>query len=88
MSKAQSESPEEPGTDNPLKILLADDDPDILVSGRFLFRNEGWGVTQARSPKEALAAIESGEFDVALVDMNYARNTTTGREGLDLVAEL
>jgi DNA-binding NtrC family response regulator len=89
MSKGQT-PPSAPasGADHPLKVLIADDDPDILVSGRFLFRNEGWSVTQARSPREALAAIEKDEFDAALVDMNYARNTTAGREGLDLVTEI
>ena len=88
MPKAQNASSEPSATAPVLKILIADDDPDILVSGRFLFRNEGWKVSEARSPKDALAAIEGAEFDVALVDMNYARNTTTGREGLDLVAEI
>ena len=74
--------------DVPLTILIADDDPDILVSGKYLFEDEGWKVIAVRSPKAALEQIEHSECDVALIDMNYNRNTTGGQEGLDLIAQI
>jgi DNA-binding NtrC family response regulator len=71
-----------------LTILIADDDPAIVASGKFLFKDEGWKVLEARSPDEALAQAAKYECDVALVDMNYARNTTGGAEGLDLISRI
>lgn len=77
-----------PGADVQLIILIADDDPAIVTSGKFLFKDEGWKVVEARSPQEAVKQIEKTECDVALVDMNYARNTTGGTEGLDLISRI
>jgi DNA-binding NtrC family response regulator len=59
-----------------------------VASGKFLFKDEGWKVLEARSPDEALAQAAKYECDVALVDMNYARNTTGGAEGLDLISRI
>ena len=42
----------------------------------------------AKSPASALKALESRDFDLALIDLNYARDTTSGREGLDLLSRL
>jgi DNA-binding NtrC family response regulator len=74
--------------DGQLTVLIADDDPAIVTSGKFLFRDEGWKVLEARSPSEAVRQVEKNECDVALVDMNYARNTTGGAEGLDLISRI
>lgn len=74
--------------DGQLVVLIADDDPAIVASGKFLFRDEGWKVLEARSPSEAVRQVEKNECDVALVDMNYARNTTGGTEGLDLISKI
>jgi len=68
------------------RTLIADDHPDVLAALRMLLRNEGWQTEAATSPAEALEAIKSREFDLALVDLNYARDTTSGQEGLDLIA--
>jgi len=73
---------------SPLEILVADDDDGVLVSARFLFEGEGWKVQVARSPEEAMRRVQRHQFDVALLDMNYARNTTSGQEGLDLLGRL
>src|SRR5262245_20187544 len=68
------------------RTLIADDHPDVLAALRMLLRNEGWQTEAATSPAEALEAIKSRNFDLALVDLNYARDTTSGQEGLDLIS--
>ena len=70
------------------RTLIADDHPDVLAALRMLLRNEGWQTEAATSPAEALEAIRARDFDVALVDLNYARDTTSGQEGLDLIARI
>ncbi len=56
---------------------------------RLLFKGEGWQSEIVGSPAAVLAAVQSGgEFDVALVDLNYSRDTTSGVEGIDLLGEL
>src|SRR5262245_8292215 len=70
------------------KILVADDDADILHALRLLLKGEGYEVETATSPAGVMTAVESCDFDAALLDLNYARDTTSGREGLELVARL
>lgn len=69
-------------------ILIADDQPDVVKALRLLLASEGFGPETARGPREALARVRQGEFDAALIDLNYTRDTTSGREGLDLLAKL
>jgi DNA-binding NtrC family response regulator len=69
-------------------VLVADDDADVLAALRLLLRGENWEISTATSPALALAAVETREFDVALLDLNYARDTTSGGEGLDLLERL
>jgi len=68
-----------------VRILVADDDTDVLTALRVLLRNEGWEVETATSPALVLAALDQYDFDVALLDLNYARDTTSGKEGLELL---
>jgi DNA-binding NtrC family response regulator len=70
------------------RVLIADDQADILQALRLLLRQEGFAVESATSPAGVVAAIEAGEFDAVLMDMNYTRDTTSGREGLDVLAQL
>jgi sigma-B regulation protein RsbU (phosphoserine phosphatase) len=70
------------------RTLIADDHPDVLAALRMLLRNEGWQTEAATSPAEALKALESHDFDLVLVDLNYARDTTSGQEGLDLISRI
>jgi DNA-binding NtrC family response regulator len=70
------------------RVLVADDDTDVLAALRLLLASEGFVVETATSPVLALRAVESADFDVALLDLNYARDTTSGREGLDLLDRL
>ncbi|HKY33332.1 MAG TPA: sigma-54 dependent transcriptional regulator [Candidatus Polarisedimenticolia bacterium] len=70
------------------RVLIADDQPDVLESLRLLLKAEGCQIASASSPAGILAALESSEFSVLLMDLNYARDTTSGREGLDLLARI
>jgi DNA-binding NtrC family response regulator len=70
------------------RILVADDDRDVLAALRLLLEGEGFEIAAATSPDGALRAFEDADFDAALLDLNYARDTTTGREGLELVSQL
>jgi len=73
---------------NRFRIAIADDSADVLVALRLLLKPAGFVVAEARSPGELLALVRREEFDVALIDLNYTRDTTSGGEGLDLLVEL
>jgi DNA-binding NtrC family response regulator len=70
------------------RILVADDQRDVLESLRFLLRSEGLEVETATSPRTLLEALKKQDFDVVLMDLNYARDTTSGQEGLDLLRDI
>jgi DNA-binding NtrC family response regulator len=70
------------------RVLVADDQPDVLEALRLLLKGEGYEVETATAPRAVLEAIEKREFDALLVDLNYTRDTTSGREGLDLLSRL
>jgi DNA-binding NtrC family response regulator len=70
------------------RILIADDQADILAALRLLLKREGFDVATATSPAGVLDVVAREKVDVALVDLNYARDTTSGKEGLELVDEL
>jgi DNA-binding NtrC family response regulator len=72
----------------PVRILIADDQPDILNALKFLLMDEGFEVFEARSPGEAIERIEATDFDLAILDLNYTRDTTSGQEGLDLLERI
>jgi DNA-binding NtrC family response regulator len=72
----------------PPRILIADDQPDILQALRLLLKGAGYGIETATSPASALAAAREKELDVVLMDLNYARDTTSGREGLELIPQI
>jgi DNA-binding NtrC family response regulator len=70
------------------RILIADDQPDVLEALRLLLKGEGFAIESAASPAQILSALESHEFGAVLMDLNYARDTTSGQEGLDLLARI
>src|SRR5258708_4733511 len=67
------------------RVLIADDQGDILDPLRLLLGTEGYDVATAASPIELLRTPDSSDFDVALIDLNYARDTTSGHEGFELL---
>ena len=69
-------------------LLVADDQADVLEALRLLLKGHGFEVETVTSPAAALASLERRDYDAMLLDMNYTRDTTSGREGLDLLHEL
>ena len=72
----------------PPRILVADDEPDVLEALKLLLKGEGYDVQAVTSPRALLSTVEAHDFDALLIDMNYTRDTTSGAEGLDLLARL
>ena len=72
----------------PFRVLAADDQADILEALALLLKGGEFELETARSPAEVVRAVESGDLDVVLMDLNYARDTTSGQEGLDLLSRL
>lgn len=70
------------------RILIADDQPDVLEALRLLLKSEGYQTESAKSPAAVIKAVEARDFAMALIDLNYARDTTSGQEGLDLLKKL
>jgi sigma-B regulation protein RsbU (phosphoserine phosphatase) len=70
------------------RILIADDQPDVLRALQMLLKGHGYTTEVVSSPAELLETISLREFDLLLMDLNYARDTTSGQEGLDLLARL
>lgn len=70
------------------RTLIADDQPDVLAALRLLLKGAGYQTEAADSPKAVLDAIKQQKFDVVLMDLNYARDTTSGKEGLDLISSI
>ena len=77
-----------PAADGRPRILVADDQHDVLEALRLLLKGHGFEVQTVNSPAAALAALERHDYDAMLLDMNYTRDTTSGREGLDLLSTL
>ena len=69
-------------------LLVADDQPHILEALELLLEPEGFRMEKARSPYMVLDALKSGTYDALLIDLNYTRDTTSGREGLDLLRQI
>ena len=69
-------------------ILIADDRTDVLESLRLLLKPEGYHVETAEVPESIISAVAERDFDVALIDLNYARDTTSGVEGLEVLTRI
>jgi DNA-binding NtrC family response regulator len=70
------------------RVLIADDQADVLEALRLLLKGEGFKIDSAASPAGVLEAVDADEYDAVLIDLNYARDTTSGQEGLDLLSQL
>jgi DNA-binding NtrC family response regulator len=73
-------------TDSGPTILIADDQRDVTEALRLLFKAQGYQTRDAHSPAKVLQCLREHEFDLALIDLNYTRDTTSGKEGLDLLS--
>jgi len=72
----------------PVRILVADDQSDVREALRLLLKAEGYSTETVNSPAAALEAVQSNEFDIMLMDLNYQRDTTSGQEGIDLLSRI
>src|SRR3954452_11085691 len=73
----------------PYRVLVCDDQPDVLEALRLLLKGQGWQAITADSPQRLLDTVRTGAaFDLILTDLNYTRDTTSGQEGMDLLASL
>lgn len=76
------------GRKEPVRILVADDQSDVREALRLLLKAEGYAIETVSNPAAALEALQGGEFDIMLMDLNYQRDTTSGREGMDLLSQI
>jgi DNA-binding NtrC family response regulator len=72
----------------PLRILIADDQADVLEALRLLLKSEGYATEAVKSPAAVIKAVEARDYAMVLMDLNYARDTTSGQEGLELLQKL
>ena len=72
----------------PCRLLIADDQPHILEALELLLKPEGLHLLTARSPALVLETLACEQVDGVLIDLNYSRDTTSGREGLDLIGAI
>jgi phosphoserine phosphatase RsbU/P len=77
-----------PAAARPYRVLVCDDQADVLHAMRLLLKGQGYEAVTVDSPRALLQEARSGEFDLILADLNYARDTTSGQEGLDLLQGL
>ena len=70
------------------RVLVADDQPDIISALRLALKTAGFEAASASSIEEITRQVESSQFDLLLMDLNYARDTTSGAEGLALIGEM
>ena len=70
------------------RLLIADDQPDVLEALRLLLKGEGFKIETANAPAQIISALEERDYDAVLMDLNYARDTTSGQEGLDLLSRI
>jgi DNA-binding NtrC family response regulator len=70
------------------RILIADDQPDVIEALRLLLKSEGYSTESAKSPAAVIKAVEANDYALVLMDLNYARDTTSGQEGLELLQKL
>jgi DNA-binding NtrC family response regulator len=70
------------------RLLIADDQADVIEALRLLLKPEGYEIETAASPRAVIEAVQARQFDLVLMDLNYARDTTSGAEGLDLLSRL
>jgi DNA-binding NtrC family response regulator len=72
----------------PIRVLVADDQPHILEAVELLLVPQDFAVDCVRSPQLLLEALGERDYDVLLIDLNYTRDTTSGQEGLDLLGRI
>src|SRR5271170_1685193 len=88
VERMEKDTPTVGDMESPYKLLIADDQPHILEALRLLLKPEGYQLEMARLPALVLEALAHDTFDGVLIDLNYTRDTTSGKEGMDLVTQI
>lgn len=70
------------------RILVVDDQADVLKALRLLLKAEGFAIETASSPRAAFEVLKANEIHLALIDLNYSRDTTSGQEGMELLEQM
>ncbi|WP_321473035.1 sigma-54 dependent transcriptional regulator [uncultured Paludibaculum sp.] len=73
---------------NQTRLLVADDQEDVLAALRLLLKPEGLALDCVTSPQAVLSALDQKEYDLLLMDLNYTRDTTSGQEGFELMSRV
>ena len=69
-------------------VLVADDQPDVVDALRLVLKTAGFETDSASSVETVRERLLARRYDLLLMDLNYARDTTSGREGLELLVEV
>jgi phosphoserine phosphatase RsbU/P len=72
----------------PKRVLVADDQADVLHAIALLLKLEGYESQTVMHPAAVIEAVKSGAFDLLITDLNYTLDTTSGSEGLDLITSI
>jgi len=88
LSKVEELVPAAPAQTQRTRVLVADDQADVREALRLLLKAEGYLAETVSNPAALLEALQSNEFDVVLMDLNYQRDTTSGQEGIDLLSQI
>jgi sigma-B regulation protein RsbU (phosphoserine phosphatase) len=88
MAKLQAVGTPQGRRSRPPRVLLADDQRDVLEALQLLLKRECFEIETANTPQAILQAVSSRHFDLLVLDLNYATDTTSGQEGLDLLAKI
>src|SRR4029450_409572 len=70
------------------RVLIADDQPDVLEALRLLLKSQHYFIETVKKPGDIIKSLEERDFDVLLMELNYTRDTTSGQEGLDLLTRV
>ncbi|HLJ26955.1 MAG TPA: SpoIIE family protein phosphatase [Candidatus Angelobacter sp.] len=83
-----SRAKENAGSSERPRVLVSEDQDDVLAALGLLLKNNGYDTEFVKSPAETMKALGSRDFDAVLLDLNYSRDTTSGAEGLELLSKV
>ncbi len=72
----------------PTRILIADDNKDVLQAIRLALKSEGYQADCVTSPADAIKRIQQNQYATAIIDLNYHLDTTSGQEGIELLQKI
>lgn len=70
------------------KILMVDDDEDVLLAAKMLLKKYNYHVIIEKNPNKIPFLLNNDSYDVILLDMNFTKDTTSGKEGFEWLAQI